>query len=185
MKKLLIIMLAAGLLISLNACNNSNNTKSSSILEMQEQSPKELIESAMKIYSWFVQVPLEVDYNNKIQDGEKEWFKVKDEKYNTHKKLDNYLRTIFSSDIVDKLWNYNVYKEINGYLYCLDGGRGANIFIEGVKYDTTSVCENKIVYSVTVTFSKDSGEKENPKVFEFVREKIDESWVFTSFPYFW
>lgn len=178
------------------ACGKSNTEKSpqvsievadenSSATTSPEQSPKELIESAMQVYGWFEMVPLKVNYEDKKQVDGMDLYKVEDERYNTHEKLDNYLRTIFSSDIVDKLWDKNIYKDIDGYLYCADGGRGANNFIEDVKYDVSQKSDKKIVYNATVTYSQDSGETENPKVFEFVREKVNDNWVFTSFPYFW
>ncbi len=194
MKKVLSIFLAASLIMPLCACSKSNTEKSpqasievadETATTSPEQSPQELIESAMQVYGWFEMVPLKVNYEDKKQVDGIDLYKIEDERYNTHEKLDSYLKTIFSSDIVDKLWAENIYKDIDGYLYCADGGRGGNIFIEDVKYDVSQKSDKKIVYNATVTYSKDSGEPENPKIFEFVREKVNDNWVFTSFPYFW
>lgn len=153
---------------------------------IKSKSPEELIGRAKTAYGWFAMVPLEVEYDLQKEIDGVIYYKVADDRYDTREKLDEYLHTIFSNDIIKGMWGeYPIYKELDGFLYCTDGGRGQDIFIEDERYDAEEISDDKVVYTVTVTYSPESGEDENPREYEFVMEKIDNNWVFTSFPFYW
>lgn len=192
MKRLLNLFILSALIILLSSCGKFSSQENLSLNVLPQSSEtidfettEQLFVNAMKVYGWFEMVPLQVNYDDKKQMDGKDWFKIKDENYDTHEKLDSYLKTIFASEIVDKLWAKGIYKEIDGYLYSFDSGRGRNIFIKDVKYDVKDITENKITYVATITYYQESGESENPKILEFIREKINDNWLFTQFPFFW
>lgn len=192
MKRLLNLFILSALIILLSSCGKFSSQENLSLNVLPQSSEtidfettEQLFVNAMKVYGWFEMVPLQVNYDDKKQMDGKDWFKIKDENYDTHEKLDSYLKTIFASEIVDKLWAKGIYKEIDGYLYSFDSGRGRNIFIKDVKYDVKDITENKITYVATIAYYQESGESENPKILEFIREKINDNWIFTQFPFFW
>lgn len=63
-------------------------------------------------------------------------------------------------------------------------GRGANIFIKDVVFSTEEVTDTSARLSAAISYNPDAGELENPKTYEFVCQKIDGKWVFTTFEYY-
>jgi len=146
---------------------------------------EKLILDADRVYGWFEIVPLEADYDFCKKVNNQEWYKVKDERYNTYEELNSYLGKYFSHEIISELWSKRVYKVFDGDLYCLNQGRGINSFIQSVEYKLKSKLEKKVVYQAIVNYSKSSDGKKNQKKFEFTREKIEGRWIFTKFEFFW
>ncbi len=166
-------------------------------VKIKNKSPEELIKEAKTAYEWFVVCKLEGDWdmpgveiNGKTYPGI--WIdggiyrKVKDERYNTREKLDKYLRTLFSGEIVEQLWGEDCggYKEVDGFLYTNDGARGEDPSIAKEEYSTKEFSDDKAVYRVLVTHAQD-GEVFDTREHEFVMEKINGNWVFTTFPFYW
>ncbi len=152
--------------------------------------PTEVLDPALEAYGWFMLAQLDADPERPkvVQDEstgeEKTWYPVTDQRFQTYADLDAYLRNLFSDEIADELLGYGYYQEFDGQLYDFLGGRGANIFIDHVEYQTVSVTDTQAKYTVSVYYTEDSGEPENPKVLEFICTKVNGKWVFTQFPYY-
>lgn len=146
------------------------------------QTPDEIITSAMEIYSWFTISPLDVDVELPGGEG---FYRVADETLCRYDTLMGMLQEHFSPEIIDGILAYKVYTFIDGIAYGDGQGRGIDPNISDVEYEEISSDEQKTVYRATVHYL---GEGENgivPDVFEFVRERIGDKWVFTQFTFFW
>ena len=148
----------------------------------ESETPDQVITSAMEIYSWFTISPLDVDPELPGGDG---LFRVADENMCSYETMMRLLEDHFSEEIIEGILSYEVYTVIDGLLYGEGMGRAIDPNISDVEYEEISVDEEKIVYQATVHYV---GEGENgivPDVFEFVRERKEDKWVFTQFTFFW
>lgn len=149
----------------------------------EEQSPQEIITSAMEIYSWFTISPLDVD--PELTGGDGRVCRVADELLCDYGTVMRLLDFTFSPEIVRGLLAYNTYEVIDGQLYGVGGGRGVDERISEVSYEITESGESRIVYTVTVYYVGVQDGEANSETFEFVREPVNGLWVFTQFPFFW
>ena len=146
------------------------------------KTPAQIITEAMEVYSWFTISPLDVDPE---LPGTEAVFRVADETLCDYDTVMGLLEDNFSTEIIEGMLAYEVYTVIDGVLYGDGVGRGIDPNISDVEYEEISADDQRIVYQVTVHYV---GEGENgivPDVFEFVREWIDNKWVFTQFTFFW
>ncbi len=147
------------------------------------ETPEEIITSAMEVYSWFTICPLDVDPELPGEDG---YYRVADDDLCREEAMMALLSGTFSEEIIASLMEYGVYAAEDGVLYDRGGGRAVDPSISEVEYEEISAEEKKTVYRVTVHYLGE-GEREDavPEEFEFVREFVDDQWVFTEFPFFW
>ena len=144
----------------------------------------------MEVYSWFAlgSMPLASESRTAINPitGEEDTFQRVDSPYfSNYEGLKNYLSHFFSDEIIEHLLEeYPVCKDIDGTLYMIPTGRGANIFIKDVVFSTEEVTDTSARLSAAISYDPDAGELENPKTYEFVCQKIDGKWVFTTFEYY-
>ncbi len=148
------------------------------------ETPEDIIVAALEVYSWFTISPLDVDTGLMLADGS--GYRVADESLCSYDVVISLLKTMFSDEIITGMFDFGMYTVLDGMLFTtVGGGRGIDENISYVEYEEVLCEEAKIVYNVTVHYY---GEGENgivPDVFEFVRELIDEQWVFTQFVFFW
>lgn len=205
MKKIQALALAWALLIALCACGpkppaqapeagSGDQTDYAGLpapgTDPAKQAPEDFIRPALDVFSWFAVAPLEADMAQVKQapletGGEPvDWFRVKDTRLDTYQKLSAYVRNFFDEEITGQLMSNGVYRDIDGYLYNTQGGRGTNITIEGEHFDIIDMNEDTVRFEVAVSYTADSGEPENPKILEFVMKKQNGKWVFTEFPFY-
>jgi hypothetical protein len=153
-------------------------------LPLKTDEIKTLIENASNVYGWFERESLPVDKNVHEQYDGKDWYKVKDDKYNTFFKMDEYLMSIFSRQLSDSLWCKKRYRVFNEVLYSLGTGREVNNSIKDIKYKLGGRTKKRITYQVTVTYASNN-KKRNQNKFYFTYKKINGKWVFTEFSYFY
>ena len=155
-----------------------------------EEDAETALASGMEIFGWFNFGGLNCDYQD-TRTAENGWvyYRVTDERFPDYQSFVDYLGSVFSQEIVEELMSDRIFEDFDGALYSLDGARGANILIDGVEYSTKSVEENRIVYTASVTYIKDPAqtppEVDHVQEYEFIREKTENGWIFTSFPYFY
>ena len=169
---------------------SSSETESEGLGDPAVTSAKTLIESAMEVYSWLAlgAMPLSEDSTTSLNPmtGTQETFQlVNSEHFSNYEEFKSYLENFFSGEIVQKyLEEYQICKDIDGKLWMVPAGRGANIMITDVAFETVEVTEDKAHLTATVYYDEDAQESNNPKVCDFILEKIDGRWIFTQFPYY-
>lgn len=151
--------------------------------ENSEDTPAQVIISAMEVYSWFTISPLDVDPELPI--GEGNVFRVADETLCRYETVMKILEANFSREIIEEMLAYDIYQVVDGVLYGDGMGRGIDPNISEVEYETVSADDQKVVYRVTVHYVGEGEADVTPDAFEFVRERSGEQWVFTQFPFFW
>ncbi len=151
--------------------------------DAQEETPADVILSAMEMYSWFTISPLDVDHE--LSGGDGSVFRVADEMLCNYETMIRLLDFTFSSELVEEMFAYGLYTVIDGSLYGTAGGRAVDPLISEVTYEETYRSADKIVYTVTVNYFGEGENAMEPHVLEFVREPVNGLWVFTHFPFFW
>jgi hypothetical protein len=148
------------------------------------ETPEDIIVAAMELYSWFTISPLDVDPDLISADGF--LYRVADEELCRNEVIMQLLSDTFSAQIIEEMMMYEVYTVIDGMLYTTaGGGRGIDQNISFVEYEETYSDEQKIVYRVVVHYHGEAEFYMLPDEFEFIREKIDDKWLFTQFIFFW
>lgn len=184
MQKILFIVMIINIVYSFASCANFLFGKKD-VLPTSENDIKKLIENASNVYGWFELFPLKLNHDYVVVYNNQNWYKVANEKYDTFYKLDDYLCTIFSRDIVNKLWTTKKYRVFNNNLYSLSSGRKKNSFIKNIKYKSRGRTKKRILYQATVTYTSQAKIKNNKQKFDFTYEKINGRWIFTEFSYFY
>ena len=84
---------------------------------------------AEEAYGWFVLAPPELDRTEQRTVGELTYCRVDDPRFSNLAELRGYLKTLFSDTLVDQLLPIDgtQYVELDGVLYTIDGGRGADM----------------------------------------------------------
>lgn len=180
----------ASLLVMEDSNEESPQGSAPALGDPHQTTAEELITRAMEIYGWFALGGMPLSENsrtlmNPATQREDFYQQVDSPYFSTYAQMKEYLSHYFSADIVKSLVDeYPMFQEVDGILYMIPAGRGADIFVESVAFSTDEVSDTMAKLSATVTYAAESGEKENPKVFSFTYEKINGEWVFTTFPYY-
>ena len=123
----------------------SNSENAVGLSDPARASAEDLIEPAMEIYSWFAlgSMPLASESRTSINPltGEEDTFqRVDSPHFSDYEGLKTYLGHFFSDEIIQHLLEeYPICKDIDGVLYMVPAGRGANIFIKDVVFSTEEV----------------------------------------------
>lgn len=159
------------------------------VIDAENDDPNKILDEAFEIASNFYLGGFrELDLNDSIEKKDtygniQTYYKVCDEQYNTSAKLYSTLSCYFSSSVIeDMLASANIFIDSNN-VYGLDGGRGANIFIESYSVQKETISSNECCYNVTVKYT-DDWDGVNPEEYIFKLKKSGNTWVFTEFPYF-
>ncbi len=148
------------------------------------ETPEDIIVAALEVYSWFTISPLDVDTGLMLSDGSA--YRVADESLCSYDVMISLLKTMFSDEIITGMFGFGLYTVLDGMLFTtVGGGRGIDENICYVEYEEVLREEAKIVYNVTLYYYGEGTDELVPETFEFVRELIDEQWVFTQFVFFW
>ena len=141
---------------------------------------------AEEAYGWFVLAPPELDRTEQRTVGELTYCRVDDPRFSNLAELRGYLKTLFSDTLVDQLLPIDgtQYVELDGVLYTIDGGRGADM-TKGEETVQVLRDEAPARYTVRVTVEVVDPEQDNAVVntltFDFPYEKVGEKWIFTDF----
>lgn len=211
MKRTIILISITALMVSLSGCSRSRSVSfpevslppaSLSIWEKPDaseenpesvsdglgdpanQSASELVGPALEIYSWFAQgsMPL-ADQTRVLIDpatGEEETFRLVDSPYfSSYAQLESYLRNFFSEEITQRLLEqYPIFKEVDEELYMRVTDENCTTLLKDIAFSVEETTESSVRLSAAVSDDEDS---EKIRRYEFVCEKIDGKWVFTTF----
>ncbi len=149
-----------------------------------DDAAREDILSAMEVYAWFVMCPLDVDQN--VPSPEGDTYLLLDETLSQVSLMQDRLDAYFSPDIVQALWAWGTYQNVNGWLYGTAPqdsplARPVDPDVADAEFELAEETKNRRVYAVTV-YRLSSDE---PETLHFVSELLNGRWVFTEFPFFW
>lgn len=173
------VALLAAIALLLSACSSSSKPKT------LDKIPDKL-DKAMEAYGWFELSTLPVSKESVKLNG-KTYNKVTDKRFASYTEFENYILSIFSSIVGNTLLGNGLYAGVNNQLYCVSAARGSNALIGKVTYTETKESNTKIVYTATVKYMKSPGSKtvDHTKTYNFVLEKDEGKWLFTTFDYFY
>ena len=118
--------------------------------------------------------------------GELTYCRVDDPRFSNLAELRGYLKTLFSDTLVDQLLPIDgtQYVELDGALYTIDGGRGADI-TKGAESVQVLRDEAPARYTVRVTVEVLDPEQDyavtGTEEHDFLYEQVGDQWIFTTF----
>lgn len=120
----------------------------------------------------------------KTESGE--CFEVDYEGIETLKDLENYLKTVFSDEIVEYMLKTGRYFDVDGRLCAYDMARGTNhSYGKIAEVNKNNINEAKIEYVVSVEKLDYNYELEGYEEFTFIVERNGDNWVFSDFHPWW
>lgn len=141
---------------------------------------------AEEAYGWFVLAPPELDRTEQRMVGELTYCRVDDPRFSNLAELRGYLKTLFSDTLVDQLLPIDgtQYVELDGVLYTIDGGRGADM-TKGEETVQVLRDEAPARYTVRVTVEVLDPEQDyavtGTEEHDFLYEQVGAQWIFTTF----
>ena len=141
---------------------------------------------AEEAYGWFVLAPPELDRTEQRTVGEPTYCRVDDPRFSNLAELRGYLKTLFSDTLVDQLLPIDgtQYVELDGVLYTIDGGRGADM-TKGEETVQVLRDEAPARYTVRVTVEVLDPEQDyavtGTEEHDFLYEQVGDQWIFTTF----
>ena len=154
------------------------------LAEAPESGVREAVLGAMEVYSWFTISPLDVCTESPASESGR--YPVFDNVLARVDVMQDCLSRCFSDEIIQSLWDWGAYEEINGWLYGFPAGenpfaRAIDPNIADVSFAQIEETDAKRVYAATVYYLY----TDQPETLEFVQEYLNGQWVFTEFPFFW
>lgn len=194
MKRKLLVCLALVLALSFVLCGcgdkpvtnpvSSSESDAGSIDGEDVEIPEHFFSDALEAYSWFEMCTMPTC--EETAPGNDELRLVEDPVLQDYDAFVKYMQNLFSQDIVDRLFGYGVYENVEGKTYCMDMARGADITILEEENHPAVKEDGKLVYVVNVSYGDPETEVvESTEEYRFVAEVIDGRYVFTEFPFFW
>jgi len=202
MKKIFCWILILGLVINLCACSGAgNDSKQKYNLEDENNDNLEdAINQAQAAASYFYFDNRDDSYYDKniYMKGNRDneiWYKITDQRFNNLDNAKKFLGEYFSEELVDQIIaqafrnEYLRLKKGDNELYILANTRDKDF--SKVESNIKQKSDNKIIYDIDVKyFSPIDDDDDDDAVFEtgnysFVREKINDKWLFTKFSYVW
>lgn len=159
--------------------------------EMQESQIIDTYKRAVEAYGWFylTTMPTVCNSDEDIREYEGwQYYRVEHETIKTLADLENYLRSLFSDNIVTKLLSEGEgkrYRDFDGILYAMPADRGTDINKGEETYEVIKESERKFILRVTVELLGEWQGDKRPVIgyetHDFIYEKINDRWVFSSF----
>ena len=152
------------------------------------RSAGELVGTALEIYNWFAEGRMPLAQRTQIlvhpETGEEETFQLVDSPYfSNFEQMKEYLRNYFSEEIVQRLLDqYPVCRDIDGELYMLVTDEKQEYFLKEVAFSVEEERESFIRLSAAVS---DEQDPQKTRRYEFVCQKVDGKWIFTTFACDW
>ena len=210
MKKKIFAIFACLLLVMSAGCGKKDTpeppdtnppVEAETLQPLAEEEMTQFYSDAAEIYAQISTANFDVDTDKKIiLDDNKYFYKIDDERFESHDDFYLYLNQYFTKDCIEKenLMNDDLFTEgKDGYLYLLAAGRGTDIFYAGYSVGEPAVTENEIKFDVTAYYADEpyDGEifteaPEEPVDFEtetytFRLIPEDGTWKFDSFHLFY
>ena len=110
---------------------------------------------AARLYDWFDLAPMPLDESDSVREGENTYFRVLDKNITSTKELRSRLERVFTSELAEEIFNKvpDQYRDFDGKLYAIPGGRGANIYLLDKAVQAGRISEDR--WEVTLTFWAD------------------------------
>lgn len=173
--------------------------KAERVVEVPSESTvRSAFDKAIEVYGWFDLCTMDLDYNDKVTEGDREFYRVMDTEINTYEKLRTLVYELFSIEIGDALLKESEknqhYKDINGVLYAQDGARGADITKGDYTYTVEIENARSVVCHVEVeNIDFNYNDPDNYRVvtgmtkldFHYAYQPQNDRWVFTDFKLFY
>ncbi|MBQ9941075.1 MAG: hypothetical protein IJO74_06015 [Clostridia bacterium] len=148
--------------------------------------------TAKEAFFWFTASSMPsaeqiVDFNNIKEINGIYYYKVGHNSIKNLSDLENYLKSLFSDEIVEMLFSVGKdrYIDIDGELWASDASRGTNIYIGDVFYTITEKSDSKIEYTATVEkLSDDLQTVDEICTYTYCYEKCENGWRWTDFSIF-
>ena len=200
MKKLFCWIFIFGLVFNLCACSGLSNKPNYNLKDENNDNLEDAINHAQAAASYFYFDNKDNDYydKNTYIKGNRDneiWYKVTDERFNNLDNAKKFLGEHFSEELVDQIIaqalrnEYLILKKSGDEIYTLVNTQEKNF--SKVESNIKQKSDKKVVYDVDVKyFSPIDVDDDDDAVFEtgnynFIREKINDKWVFTKFYYVW
>ena len=112
-------------------------------------------DEAARLYDWFDLAPMPLDESDSVREGENTYFRVLGENITSTKELRSRLERVFTSELAEEIFNKvpGQYRDFDGKLYAIPGGRGANIYLLDKTVRAERISEDR--WEVTLTFWAD------------------------------
>jgi uncharacterized lipoprotein YehR (DUF1307 family) len=155
--------------------------------QQREQSSDDIIHeayrAAMEAMFWFDMDTMQ--YDSDIYQ-EIDGYRFNMAAHDTIKTMDdfkNHLGSLFTEEIINRLFDRGLYRDIDGSLYVLGATRGGDLSKGAETYEIIRENERKIIYRVTVEdrSPEDDITVIGHTVHDMIYEYIDGKWVFSKF----
>ena len=123
--------------------------------EPQSEDVLTAYDEAARLYDWFDLAPMPLDESDSVREGENTYFRVLDKNITSTKELRSRLERVFTSELAEEIFNKvpDQYRDFDGKLYAIPGGRGANIYLLDKTVQAGRISEDR--WEVTLTFWAD------------------------------
>lgn len=143
-------------------------------------------EKAEEAWGWFEIAPMPLDRDDQRTVGEQVYCRVDYPGIKTLADLRGYLKSLFSDGLVEELLPVDgtQYVELDGALYTIDGGRGADITkgeetVQVLRDGTPGRCTVRV--TVEVLDPQQGFSVVGSETHDFLYEQVGERWIFTTF----
>jgi hypothetical protein len=183
-------------LSSLEAAEQSVKTEDIAVDDLgssEEIAMGEAYKKAVEAYGWFdlTTMPTAYDTDADVREHEgQQYFRVVHETIKTLADLENYLRSLFSDNIVTNLLfpedGEKRYRDFDGILYAIPADRGTDINKGEETYEVVQESDSsRIIFRVTVELLGEWDGNKRPvtgyETHDFICEETGGRWVFSSF----
>ena len=180
LKKILILLTVFLFFLPLMGCNTESQEDQVAIPSIEDV--KVVYYKSIEAFSWYELTTMPVDSSTKEIDG-MIYNKVNHKTIKTYIDLENYLNSLFSQDIVEKMLNQEFmrYRDIDGELYAILADRGSDIYKGEETLEIRQESDVKFICTVVVELLEEDSTVTGYESHEFSYELIDGQWSFTNF----
>ena len=194
MKKIVLIIVCIFCVSVLASCTQNKQEEAASVASetvrlFNESELLKALEAAEKEYEWIrgLEVPPYHPSGKRVSVNEVDYEELNIEGVSSKSDLKKYLQKHFSEEISEKLVNqnnaYELFKDIEGKLYCIGGYAGLRFF----SFTERSVVikeqsDKKVIFTLHMTAVNADASNEYKTQHDYTYEKQSDShWVFTDF----
>ena len=91
-----------------------------------------------------------VDESDSVREDETTYFRVRDDGIASTEDLRSRLEEVFTPELAEEIFNKGQYRDFDGRLYAVPGGRGTNIYFLDKTVQAERLSEDR--WEVTLTF---------------------------------
>ena len=164
----------------------TSSTPASGADEPADEAILAAYEKAEEAWGWFEIAPMPLDRDDQRTVGEQVYCRVDYPGIKTLADLRGYLKSLFSDGLVEELLPVDgtQYVELDGALYTIDGGRGADITkgeetVQVLRDGTPGRCTVRV--TVEVLDPQQGFSVVGSETHDFLYEQVGERWIFTTF----